>query len=533
MATQLSNGQQGLLKTLARRQSHYNLMERYYDGDAPLPESAEGQSRAYRRFQRKSRLNLAQLSVSAVRERMVIGGFRTGAEDDENGDRQARRLWKANHMDYLSADLHSLFLRFGTAYAIVGYPEGSEFPVVSVEDPRQVIATTSPTEPNRVLSALKVFSENGEHYLYSYMADTVEVFVKSADQNIYDTDGWQLVDQMANPLDEVPVVKFTNADERGEYEPYVDIIDRVNHMILQRLIIATTQAFRQRVLKGDFPTHDADGNEIDYNGIFESSAGSLWMIPEGADVEELGQAEISGILSAVRADVQDFAAVTRTPLHYFTPEGTNGSAEGAQLAREGLVFKTEDRIKRATPGWSKVMSLLFRWMGDDERATLLDLEPLWKPAERYSLAERADANTKFQDIPFRSRMALIGQFSPAEIAEMEVQRAGEQLLTEALLGTPEPAQEAQPGREQVVERFRDIANGDVVEFAQGIGQVEHIMTAGVLGIQGSDFAIEGTENNPAVQIRLWERIAGEWEPTAAVFGARYSEVTRLDGLPEA
>jgi len=534
MATQLSNGQRGLLKTLARRQSHYNLMERYYDGDAPLPESAEGQSRAYRRFQRKARLNLAQLSVSAVRERMVIGGFRTGAEDDENGDRQARRLWKANHMDYLSADLHSLFLRFGTAYAIVGYPEGSEFPVVSVEDPRQVIATTSPTEPNRVLSALKVFSENGDHYLYSYMADTVEVFVKSADQNIYDTDGWQLVDQMANPLDEVPVVKFTNADERGEYEPYVDIIDRVNHMILQRLIIATTQAFRQRVLKGDFPTHDADGNEIDYNGIFESSAGSLWMIPEGADVEELGQAEISGILSAVRADVQDFAAVTRTPLHYFTPEGTNGSAEGAQLAREGLVFKTEDRIKRATPGWSKVMSLLFRWIGDQERATLLDLEPLWKPAERYSLAERADANTKFQDIPFRSRMALIGQFSPAEISEMEVQRAGEQLLTEALLGAPEaPAEPIEESAEQVVDQFRDIANGDVVQFAQGVGQVEHIMTGGILGIEGSDFAIEATQNNPAIQVRRWERVNGDWGPTAAVFGTRYNEVTRLDGLPEA
>jgi hypothetical protein len=178
------------------------------------------------------------------------------------------------------------------------------------------------------------------------------------------------------------------------------------------------------------------------------------------------------------------------------------------------------------------MSLLFRWMGDDERARLLDLEPLWKPAERYSLAERADANTKFQDVPFRSRMALIGQFSPAEIAEMEVQRAGEQLLTEALLGAPEPAP-AEPGGEIVVDQFRDIANGDVVEFAQGVGQVEHIMTGGVLGIAGSDFAINATESNPALQIRRWELVAGEWQPTAAVFGARYSEVTRLDGLPEA
>ena len=436
MATQLDTSQKMLLKQLARKQAQFNLLERYYDGDAPLPEGAEGQSRSYRRFQRKARLNLAQLSVAAVRERMVIGGFRTGADDDDNGDREARRLWKANHLDYLSADLHSTFLRFGAAYVLVGYPDGSEYPVVTVEDPRQMLALTSPTDPHKILEAVKVFSEYGLHYAYFYYADRIEVFVKDNKTNIYDVDDWQLRDDMSatNPLGECPIVKFTNADEKGEYEPYIDIIDRINHMILQRLVIATTQAFRQRVLKGDFPTHDADGNEVDYNGIFESSAGSLWMIPEGADVTELGQADINGILQAVRADIQDFAAVTRTPMHYLTPEGANGSAEGAALAREGLVFKTEDRIARATPGWSKVMSLMFKWMGDEERASLLDLEPLWKPAERYSLAERADANSKFQDIPFGSRMALVGQFSPAEIEEMESERRGEQILADALGG---------------------------------------------------------------------------------------------------
>jgi hypothetical protein len=442
--THLDAGQQALLKKLKARQAHYQLMERYYDGDAPLPESAEGQSRAYRRFQRKSRLNLAQLSVAAVRERMVIGGFRTGAEDDENGDREARRLWKANHLDYLASDLHSLFLRFGSAYAIVGYPDGSEFPVVTVEDPRQVCAYTDPTMPHRVIEAIKVFSEGGINYLYCYRPELIHVFVKDGEDNAFDPEGYMLSMEMENTIGEVPVVKFTNADEKGEYEPYIDIIDRVNHMILQRLIIATTQAFRQRVLKGDFPTHDADGNEIDYNGIFESSAGSLWMIPEGADVEELAQAEITGILQAVRADIQDFAAVTRTPMHYFVPEGVNGSAEGAQLAREGLVFKAEDRIARASAGWSKVMSLVFRWLGDETRANLLDLEPLWKPAERYSLAERADANVKFADIPFRSRMALVAQFSPAEIEEMEVEKASESLIAQAVFmgeeQTPPPGQ---------------------------------------------------------------------------------------------
>jgi hypothetical protein len=80
---------------------------------------------------------------------------------------------------------------------------------------------------------------------------------------------------------------------------------------------------------------------------------------------------------------------------------------------------------------------MFKYTGDSVRSELLDLEPIWQTPERYSLSERADANSKFQDIPFNSRMTLIGQFSPAEIAEMEVERAGEAILTEALLGTPQ------------------------------------------------------------------------------------------------
>ncbi len=119
MATQLTDLEQGMLKKLAKEQGRMNLLERYYDGDAPLPEGAEGQSRAYRRFQKKARLNIAQLSVAAVRERMRVGGFRTGADDDENGDVIARRLWKANKLDVYSADLHTFFLKFGEAMRLL------------------------------------------------------------------------------------------------------------------------------------------------------------------------------------------------------------------------------------------------------------------------------------------------------------------------------------------------------------------------------------------------------------------------------
>lgn len=445
MATELDSRQQYLVRDIARGQARYNLLERYVDGDAPLPEGAEGASKAYRRFQKKARMNIASLAVAATRERMIIGGFRTGADGDENGDVQARRLWKANNLDVLSADIHDKMLTFGECYAIVGPPlVPGGYPVVTVEDPRQLEAKHHESDPRFITEAAKVFRDDdtGMDFAYFYYATRIEVYVKPSEGSLYATDGWIYREDLSsdNPLGEVPVVKFENLNEKGEFEPFLDLIDRINHMILQRLVIVTTQAFKQRAVKGDLPQFDMDGNEVDYDGIFQPGPGALWMLPEGADIWESQQTDIQGIISGVRADIQDFAALTRTPMHYLSPDGANQSAEGAALAREGLVFKAEDRMARVTASWSKVMSLLFRWMGDEERAALLDLEPIWKPAERYSLAERGDANSKFQDIPFRSRMSLIGQFSPAEIAEMEAERAGEAILTQAMLG----GQVAQP-----------------------------------------------------------------------------------------
>lgn len=436
MATDLTSSQSYLIRELAHSQSEKNILERYYEGDAPLPEGAEGASKAYRRFQRKARLNVAQLAVAALRERLIIAGFRTGADGDENGDALARRLWKANNGDVVAADVHNDAFIFGEAYAIVGPPDATGIPVITVEDPRQIETRHDPMNPRLIVEGLKLWrdDENGIDFAYFYYPTRIEVFVKTTDSSLYSRDGWIYREDLSsdNPLGEVPIVKWENIDEKGEFEPYLDIIDRINHMILQRIIIATTQAFKQRAIKGDFPTHDPDGNEVDYNGLFTPSPGALWMIPADSDIWESGQTDLSGILSAVRADIQDFAAVTRTPMHYLTPEGANGSAEGAALAREGLVFKAEDRIARFNSSWTKLMSLMFRWIGDEDRASLLDLEPIWKPAERYSLAERADANSKFQDIPFNSRMTLIGQFSPSEVAQMDVERAGETIIQNVL-----------------------------------------------------------------------------------------------------
>jgi hypothetical protein len=62
------------------------------------------------------------------------------------------------------------------------------------------------------------------------------------------------------------------------------------------------------------------------------------------------------------------------------------------------------------------------------------------------------------------------------------------------------------------------------------GQVEHVMTEGVLGIPGSEFQINAEPDDPAVLIRIWRERAEGWEATETLVGHKMSTLTRIEPL---
>lgn len=432
------------MKALAERRPHLDRLDRYYDGNCDLPEGAQNCRDSYRRFQRKARVNFAQLVVDAVRERMDPVAIRTGASGDQESDAEAWRIWQANALDADCGLVHTAELVMGESYVIVGgFDDEIGAPLITPEDPRQVIAEVDPLRPRKVVAATKVYRDDvaGADVAYLYLPGRVYRAFRKGDEEagvVPALGRWEWEDPQGRALPNlegvVPVVRFANRpkmnrDVAGEFEPVIDTLDRINHMLLQRLVIATVQAFRQRAIKG-IPTHNPDGTEIDYNGLFSPDPGALWLLPENADLWESGQVDLTGILTSVRHDVQDLAATTRTPLFYLTPDANNGSAEGASLAREGLIFKTWDRIRQTTESWEQVISLAFRVLGDEQRASRRDLEVLWRPPERFSLAERYDAAAKAQaaGVPWRTVMSEVLQFSPQQVDRMEVDRTADSFL---------------------------------------------------------------------------------------------------------
>lgn len=452
---------QRLFKMLVerRRRERLQLLYDYHRGHAPLPQGAENAREAFEAFQRKARSNFAELIVSVMSERMTPVGFRSALDDDPTGDAEVGALWERSGLDVASADVHDFMLALGEAYVIVGaVDEETDAPLITCEDPRFMVGEVDPTNPRRLLAALKFMHDDtvGEDRAYLFLPGAVHVaFRKSSAYDFPDTSiwstptarerlgtrltfdprSWEWSQERSGelPHNRMPVVKFTNKYGLGEYETHTDLLDRINHQILQRMVIATMQAFRQRGVKGlpmVYPEeHPRAGEEINYNELFTADPAALWLFPADADIWESAVVDLRQILQAVKDDLQHLAAVTRTPMHMLAPAGENQSAEGASLAREGLVFKVEDRIARTSYPWAQVMSLALLHAGQRERAELGKLQTIWAPAQRLSLAERADAVSKLKDVlPRRTLLITVMGQSPAEADRTMTEITDEELL---------------------------------------------------------------------------------------------------------
>jgi hypothetical protein len=73
--------------------------------------------------------------------------------------------------------------------------------------------------------------------------------------------------------------------------------------------------------------------------------------------------------------------------------------------------------------------------------------------------------------------------------------------------------------------------GQYVYWDGGEGTIEHLMIDGVLGVEGSPFAIAATEAEPAASIRIYE----EGQPTEFTVGKRVADLSAepIDEEPEA
>lgn len=442
------------------------LLDDYLRGDPPLhPDIHSGWADPFRRFLRMGRLNVADLVIGSTSARMGLRDFRTTAADDELGDADARLLMNRNELKLKSRDVHDWMLGLGDAYTIVTPPDTSRaWSLITAESPLQCITAQDPAT-GETLAGLKMFRADLLGLDLAYLFLPGKLFVAQIDTGVsmikqrgiftWSSD-WTWDDEKSDdvPGGECAMVRFRNRRGVGDFEEHLNHLDRINDKVFNEWWIGKIQAFRQRAIKLDDqddteddavdepvpeppslasrnPLYDDSLSSEQLSGIFTSAPDSMWRLPKDADIWESGEVNLNQITQMVDADLKKLAAMVRISLPSMTPDViANGSAEGAQLMREEHVFHIEDRMDRAGAAWARTVALAFKFQGDEERSDHAGIQPMWSPAERYSLAEKAQAASQsVTTLPIEAIQADIWQYSASDVQDrLRRLRAQDQLF---------------------------------------------------------------------------------------------------------
>lgn len=401
---------QRLLKAISVRNVRLEQLRAYYRGENATWHLAD---RAHRdtfgdRF-KNLRANFAQPIVEIPEQRMKVIGMTFW--DDEDGSDRAWDIWLENQLEALSSDAHLEALSTGICPVLVDpwRTVVGTTPLITVEDPLQVIVEHDPADSRVRRAALKRWTDDdGRRVATLYLPDRIEWWRTEAELEPGRAPRWeQMPDEGgANPLGAVPMVELRNAPRaRGEHEGVLDELDRYAAVLYNMATAGHYMAYPQRWAAGiDAPAEGVelgeDGEPLTSEPAVAESGPDTTITAESPDARfgDFTATDLSGFINQLRDLRSDMATISHTPHRLMVPPPTSvpPSGESVRLADAPLTQKIERKFTTLGNGWETVMRLAFLAMGDEVRARRMDLETEWADPELRTESEHMDALSKMQ-----------------------------------------------------------------------------------------------------------------------------------------
>lgn len=428
---------------------------RYAHGKADLPEMGKNLKASWEAFQKRARTDYGGAAVRSLRNRIRPNGFRIGQSQDHPALEVLRKIERDNAMMRQLRRAIGDYIEVGVGYVTVREQPGEV--LVRREKPEQFYAVPDMVKPWKARATIKVWRDPITHVDHARVGipGVSQEFTRPSETTTGSTLGtaaggaWAPVSDPATYDAADTATVILERDDGPFLDPHLDVIDRINHGKLQRLVTTAMQAFRQRAIKaakdsGGLPETDESGNVIDWAKAFEPAVGALWELPEGIDIWESEHTDITPMITGEKQDARDFAAATGTPISVLVPEGENQSAEGAANAKEQQIAQAGDDIDLVRPALSLVLVYALRAAGAPLDDTT-EVEVLFSPPEHVSLTERfaAAVQAKGAGLSGRTIKRDILGMTPDQIAQDEADQ-GADMLAAALLTRP-TTQEATGG----------------------------------------------------------------------------------------
>lgn len=449
---------------LLERRPQIDRWRRYYEGEQDLPQGPTQHREAFREFQRTARTNLCKLCTDSMVYRTTVTGFRDMSGDvTADADDIVWALWQAARLDARQFGIWRKAYSRSAAYVTVGVdPRRQRVPRVTIEGPENVVVETDPADASRRLAALRLWHDGiakrwmatlylpGQRYHYQTRKEFAKDRPVAGEPLSFSDRRWELRGEPERSLPTVPVVPFLNGDEgdepRSEFDVGMDVQDRLNLSVLNRLTAERYAAFRQRGLLNFEPETDpVTGVTI---SPFNPGADQLWTVPppEPGDAEpklfDFQQTMTSDILRGVEADMRAFAAVTITPVYYLPGDLVNIGADSVAALDAGHTAKVRQRHTLWGEGLEEVLQLMADVAELDR--DLSTSEVVWARPENFLPAHVADYMVKLVSakVPLPMVAEEVG-WSPQRVSQLRSELASAEILA-SLAGITAPGASAEP-----------------------------------------------------------------------------------------
>lgn len=442
-------------RRLRARQKNLARWRKYYKGDHPLPVGPRKVSEAYLDFQKKARTNFCRVVVQSSVNRLLTIGV-----TDANGKAldDAWYWWQANRLDSRQKQTYRTALSQSIAYMMVGPhptkkdPLGRTVPLITPEHPSEVIVDHDPATWER-RAGLKAFYDpvtRTAHATVWTLDHRVDYLARGVGALSWGLNSWDSKVETENKLKKIPIVPYSFQEEIGEepeaeFEPAIDIQDRINLGMLNRMTAERYSAFRQKYVTGHKFKRRMDpatGLEIlDPSGQpqveqpFRPDPGAVWA-SEGEQTKfgEFSQTDLLGYLKTHQADVQDLLVTTSTPAYLYAGDMINIATDTVVALDVMHVAKVQEYQVSFGESHEDTLSLAALVAGSDTDFT--ESEIRWADPRQLNPAVVADQAVKRRSMGYPLEMVAedMGE-SPQRIKRL---RSG--TVSEALTGTrPIPA----------------------------------------------------------------------------------------------
>lgn len=434
-----------LLHRLANQSEHCREYAAFYDGDQPLAFASKKFAETFGSRYARLPANFMPLVVDAESERLGVQGFRFGGTENDKG---VWRIWQANQLDAESSIAHDIALVKGSAYALV-QPSGAE-PIVTIEDPTEVVVETAPGNRRLRRAALKLWVDDEARLrTYLYLPDRIYKWRSDKEFKVgyrIDDVRWEPYSDegedfpVANPLGVVPVVPLLNRPDRfgygrSEIAPVMGNQNAINKLRFDSLVASEFVAFPQRwVTNIDIPVDPDTGKPI---APFKPGVDLLWAIrrPNPAEVAEYGDkvpvpslgqfpaADMRPYIEAIEAEIGQMSSISRTPYHYFlgTPTSVPPSGESLKSSEAPLVKKVSRAAVYLGEGWEETMRVALLAAGQTAKAKVVEAETIWADPETRNEAARTDSIIKQYQVGLLPREVALEQlgYSQTQIGRIK------------------------------------------------------------------------------------------------------------------